>query len=362
MKEKRRLKKHIYCIFGTLLVAIIAIMSILQMREAYTKANEKAKQFIEMNAELGTEKIARWIDGKKLFLSMLASEVEIMNSLNNLEQLQSYLVSKSEMMENIISIYMGTSNGEYIDSTGWVPDKEFSVLERPWYIGGSESEAVYISEPYLDAELGQMVVSFSKKITKNGIVEAVIGMDMSVEALQQVIKGLQNEEGGYAILITKNGEIVTHPKDEYGPKVGKVLNIGEMGGYSKVIQHKENSMGIIKSENGDYVYSRLKSIPNTELNLIVNYPIKYMINEVTYVVVKCIIMIILGLGISAIVVSRFVKKFIAPIEDIVEQLEKLADGDLRSDMNHISKSSYELDVLVEGISSFYKTSIDYIEI
>ncbi|WP_455717115.1 methyl-accepting chemotaxis protein [Anaerosporobacter sp.] len=361
MKEKWRLKKHIYCIFGTLLVAIIITMSIMQMSEAYTNANEEAKQYIEINAELGTEKIARWIDEKKLLVSMLASEVEIVNLVNNLDQLQSYLIEQSTIIENVMAIYMGKSNGEYVDSTGWVPDKEFNVLERPWYIGGSESEDVYISEPYLDVQSGKMVVSLSKKITKKGIVEAVIGMDVTVEALQHVIQGLQDEEGGYAILITENGEIVTHPKDEYEPTVGNILNIGNVGDYSKVIQHQENSIEIIKSESGDYVYSQLKSIPDTSLNLIVNYPIKHMINEVIYLVVKCIIRIILWLGICTIVVSRFVKKFISPIEDIVEQLEKISDGDLRSDMSYISKSSYELDVLVEGISSFYKTSINYIE-
>ncbi|MDR1934160.1 MAG: response regulator [Candidatus Accumulibacter sp.] len=98
----------------------------------------------------------------------------------------------------------------------WTPAADYKPLERPWYIASREAAGgMAFSGPYPDARTGSMVISFSKNISvDNGPDYGVLFCDMNLSEITNYIASLQSPAGGYGMLTTGDGTIVSYP-DEY---------------------------------------------------------------------------------------------------------------------------------------------------
>lgn len=98
----------------------------------------------------------------------------------------------------------------------------------------------YISEPYIDTRTGEMIITISKAFKTLGGAQGVIGTDVSIDYLVELILNTNLGEGVYAFLLDNKGNIVTHPHKEFSPQVetgykniGEILN-GELKGILEV--------------------------------------------------------------------------------------------------------------------------------
>ncbi len=111
--------------------------------------------------------------------------------------------------DNYTGLY-GYINGEYLDSTGWVPDDDYVATERPWYIraANSEGEIVWV-DPYLDSQTGTIMMTIAKLLSDK---ESVIALDLSLDRLQTITNNVVDNKYDFAMVLDSEGDVVSHSK------------------------------------------------------------------------------------------------------------------------------------------------------
>lgn len=95
------------------------------------------------------------------------------------EEILRYLEGATREMQrefdaNFTGIY-GVIRGKYLDGSGWIPPEDFIPTERKWYKEASERGGkTVISEPYIDAHTGDIIISFSQLLSDN---KSVLALD-----------------------------------------------------------------------------------------------------------------------------------------------------------------------------------------
>lgn len=196
------------------------------------------------------EELENYIGRRMEVVRTTAASVEYMMeneaSSKELEEFLTYESAKysSEIDENFTGMY-GYIDGVYIDGAGWEPDEDYDPTTRVWYQEAVAAKGdMALVSPYLDAQTGDIMLSFSKMLADG---ESVISIDVKMDYLQEYIEGISVEGLGYGFVIDGDGMVVAHH------------DVGEKG---KLYSDETSEM----SELLRKVYSNEKQVFRIDLN------------------------------------------------------------------------------------------------
>ncbi len=212
--------------FRNILIAVLVIVFILGVIITYysmlyseTRENiiEKGELSSVTSAEQIDKYLSKGIDTIKLACYTLDSMIR---SGKSQEEIHAFLVDQSSAVvnttsENSTGLY-GYINDEYVDGTDWVPDDDYVPTERPWYVAARANLGrVAIVDPYLDAQTGSILITFSKTLCD---AKSVAAMDFSMDMLQTVTAGIAEDDDIEAeILLDQKYQVIAHSdKSEVG--------------------------------------------------------------------------------------------------------------------------------------------------
>ncbi|MDR3231810.1 MAG: methyl-accepting chemotaxis protein [Synergistaceae bacterium] len=121
---------------------------------------------------------------------------------------------------NISGIYLASEQGAFLDSSGWVPPADYVPKERTWYIDTIKNRGLTYSAPYVDADTGGTVLTIALPIyDRKGVVVGIIALDVNISGLSDFVVSKNIKGQGYGILVEPNGNVVSHPKEEFVMKL-----------------------------------------------------------------------------------------------------------------------------------------------
>ena len=82
---------------------------------------------------------------------------------------------------------------------------------RPWYKGAQSSNGSTLTEPYIDAATGKLIISIATPSTQGTQSIGVVGGDLSLQTLVDNIGALNFGGMGYAFLVSADGKVLVHP-------------------------------------------------------------------------------------------------------------------------------------------------------
>lgn len=213
-------------------------------------------------------------------------------------------------------------------SGGWVPASDFVVSERGWYIGAVNSHDVYISEPYVDEQTGNICITLSRTIYRNGSLVGVAGMDMYMDDLVTLIEN-SYQGGNYVFLTSGAGTILTHPNEaiSLNNKGGMTVREALNGKYESVYEN-ELSAKLILDYKGGLKFAISNLAPSSGWTVIA-------VISLTWVIVIVVLTVVLDI-LLGIVLGQFAKQqliagvtpMFAPLEDLAANVSRISDGDL----------------------------------
>lgn len=121
--------------------------------------------------------------------------------------------------ENVFDVYFGTpqaigeSGGYLCSGAGWVPDIGWCAAERPWFTAAvQQPNQTVITEPYIDAHTGNTCVTLSRAVFdhETGTVRGVVGSDIFIGALSDVVLPKDPSANGNVYLVDKTGRYIVH--------------------------------------------------------------------------------------------------------------------------------------------------------
>ena len=262
---------------------------------------------------------------------------------------------------NILATWLGDfDTSQLTQSDGYNSDYGWDITGRPWFAVKSTKKPV-LTEPYIDASTGQLIVSAAAPIFDNATGEVIgaNGFDIKLSQLTQIMQSYKIGKSGFIILCTENGQVIYHPNNEYIQKNVKDLPWDEnvkqsfLNHYTGNIDYTmdgvncSGAMNVVNS-SGWYV---LSGLPFSE------------IMESYYSTVKSIISIFtIGILILVIIIFLISKGISNPLKKLAKIADQIAGGNL--DVNVDVNSSDEAGLVAAAMSGTVvklKNYINYID-
>ncbi|MCR5339383.1 MAG: response regulator [Lachnospiraceae bacterium] len=185
---------------------------------------------IHKEADKYNNELAQWILQKQSILSMFTDVIIADPSvIDDYDQAVKWLDDIGKNYSEISFCYLGNpynTEHQIIMNNGWVPDPDYKVEERQWYIDTKRSvDGSSISAPYFDAQTGLYCITFSKIMySKEGEFLGIFAIDCYIDKLIDILDDSYSDDG-YAFLVDQDGVIINHPNKAYEMSEQASVNI-----------------------------------------------------------------------------------------------------------------------------------------
>ena len=189
---------------------VIAAFSLFTFYNDYLQRNAIRNNLDNYLHEMGSvtaNNIQTWLGGRILLVENLAQSIAL-----NPEPAQiASLLEQKALTSTFMADYFGDNQGGFtIRPDSKMPDG-FDPRTRPWFKDASNSSGASLTEPYIDAVTGQMIISIGTAAKKAGQALGVVGADLSLQTITDSINALNFNGLGYAFLVSGDGKILVHP-------------------------------------------------------------------------------------------------------------------------------------------------------
>lgn len=354
---------------STLLLTLTGIVLSTTLNSRLTENEKKilseTSQSVSKDAELFFERyitIAKQMAQDKNIQNFLldAEPGDYIPSVNGYEVLRNTLIETQKSNSDVmLSAYIAEADPSYyVDDLSGVSDASFDLKTREYYKTITD-DITCITEPYVDAATGSMVITITAPVHAEGKIVGLTGIDITIDKLSQVVGEYKLGENGYFTLLTEGDVITSHKDDDNILKLFKDIGVSE-----NILKSAED----INDEVMKYSYNDNEYMGNTVLVGDTGWKVvsaiprdEFMSNtrELTKLITIIYIMTIVLLSAAMFIIVGIVTK---PIKRITGITNKLAEGELDVDID--IKSSDEIGELAHSIGSLtgrLKSYITYID-
>ncbi|MCR5106612.1 MAG: response regulator [Lachnospiraceae bacterium] len=196
-----------------LIFILLSLMLTMIFRSFYKTSAMEVRDLGVSNLKSQAAQIGRYLDKGDNVLWFAAGSVEYLLSINaDPEEIETYLIKESDQMkrqydENFTGIY-GYIDGNYVDGSRWEPPEGYEPLKRTWYTEAIKANGeVVLSDPYIDAQTGEIIVSYSQMLD-DGV--SVLALDIIMNEVQKSMENITMGEVGYGFIVDEEGLVIAH--------------------------------------------------------------------------------------------------------------------------------------------------------
>ncbi|MFY0730464.1 methyl-accepting chemotaxis protein [Pseudomonas sp. NFX15] len=189
---------------------VIAAFASFTLYNDYLQRNalrEDLDNYLNEMGDVTANNIQTWLAGRILLIENLSQNIAINPEQANVAN----LLEQKALTSTFMASYLGDATGHFtIRPDAKMPDG-FDPRVRPWYKGAESSSTATLTEPYIDAATGQLIISMAIASKKAGQSVGVVGGDLSLQTLIETLSARDFDGMGYAFLVSADGKILVHP-------------------------------------------------------------------------------------------------------------------------------------------------------
>lgn len=239
-----------------------------------------------------------------------------------------------------------------------------------WYQIPRELGKLEWSEPYFDEGAGNIVMStcsipFYKEINGKKQLQGVVGADVSLDALTELISSVKILRSGYAALLSRNGMILAHPmKDAIMNETFFSIAEARNDPYLRELGRK-----MVRGESGFVHYSSLLGfmswmyytpIPSTGWTLAVLFPETELLENVRKMSMTMAAMGLVGILLLTVAVISIARAIIKPLQSLTAATDEIASGNFDVPLPTV-RSHDEVGVLTHNFQVMEQSLKEYIK-
>ena len=190
-----------------------ALMLTIILSSLYRNSVRDIKDLGISNLQSQASMVENYLDkgGDVLWFAAGMADRLLENHEDNDEILGYLTVATTRMQQqfddNFTGIY-GYINGEYLDGSGWVPPEGYDPTERDWYKEAIAANGkMNLSPPYVDAQTGEIVVSYTQMLSDG---KSVIALDIVLNEVQNITEHMTLGDKGYGFIVDDEGLLISH--------------------------------------------------------------------------------------------------------------------------------------------------------
>lgn len=255
----------------------------------------------------------------------------------------------------ILSAYIAEDSPSYYLATPTVYSSPSYNITQKEYYKSIKDGVICITEPYVDAITGGMVITITAPVHVNNKIVGLTGIDIGIDNLSKVVGERKLGETGYFSLLTKNNIIMSHDDSDNILKSASEIGISE--NLIKNIENQNNEIVEYTYNNQSYMGNSV-NIGNTGWKVISAIPENEFSSNTKELIGIIILIYILTIVILSTVMYIIIGIVMKPIKKITLITNKLANGELNVDID--IKSNDEIGELGKTINSLTQRLKSYI--
>jgi len=317
---------------------------------------DKVRSGLHQESRANAADIAKMMEGIKLYYNGVADAVEKSNYTDDAQitALLSNAVSKYDGV--VASCYIGFSNKQFLDGSGWVPDADYDPTTRGWYTEGLNQTEIKFASPSMDLATKKMVVVGSRKVVLKDGREGVLGIDVILEGVSETASAYKPAETGASMLFSNETIIASPAKKQIGKTVGDYKNDGFLQDVSKIVKKGGTSkVEHIKGTDGATYFVSFDKVAGTDWILTSHVKqsdiLKPVYRFIMFSAIIAIVMMLLGAIALAQIIARMITR---PVKKLTENITRIADGDFSQDIE-VGTNMNEIGVMNAKMAEYVKS-------
>ncbi|AUY33773.1 methyl-accepting chemotaxis protein [Pseudomonas soli] len=184
---------------------VILAFSLFTLYNDYLQRNAIREDLENYLAEMG-ESTSTNI--RNLFEGRIKLVDNVAQNLAQFPQNTGTLLGQNALTSSFLTIYLGQPDGTFTVRPDTKMPDGYDPRVRPWYKDGLNASGPILTEPYIDMATNKMVISIISTASRS---VGVVGGDLALDGLVEIINSLNFGGMGYAFLVNDQGKILVHP-------------------------------------------------------------------------------------------------------------------------------------------------------
>jgi methyl-accepting chemotaxis protein len=230
---------------ATVLFLTTSLLSLSQVSQVRDTLRSQVESSIAESSNALARQIENWLNAKLRLIDLMSQTID-----SNYSPEENQRVFDSPLLKSEFILVFGAleTDGKPIkNSNDWKPSADWDGRKRPWYATGKAGSQAVLTEPYVDSTTNEILISAVARISNAGQFLGVFGGDIRLQSVADAVNTLDFNGAGYAFLLSRSGNIISHPNAEYNgkpysalfdgqsPALGKELREVEAGGKSMLV-------------------------------------------------------------------------------------------------------------------------------
>nr|WP_025854779.1 methyl-accepting chemotaxis protein [Pseudomonas sp. CHM02] len=189
---------------------VIAAFALFTLYNDYLQRNairDDLNNYLHEMGDVTASNIQTWLTGRIALVENAAQNIAI----NPEPSVVAGLLEQKALTSSFMATYVGDSKGAFTIRPDTKMPEGFDPRVRPWYKGAQSSNGSTLTEPYIDAATGKLIISVATPSTQGTQSIGVVGGDLSLQTLVDNIGALNFGGMGYAFLVSADGKVLVHP-------------------------------------------------------------------------------------------------------------------------------------------------------
>ncbi len=318
-----KIRYKVSLVAACVLCVTTSLLTLVQVGQVRTLLRDQVQASIFETSNAVARQIENWLNGKLYLMDLAAQAVDSQYSPQTTQR-----IIDSPLLKKEFKLVFGAleADGKPIKNTAsWNPKPDYDGRTRPWYATGKAAAQAVLTEPYKDSTSGEILISAVARISDAGRPLGVFGGDIRLTTVAEAINTLDFGGAGYAFLLSKNGNIISHPNAELNGKLYSELFGGSAPALDRQLQE-------VSSADKTLLVS---FIPLTELKGM-NWYIGVVLDQDIVMAAahtltwRAVIGTALGVLLSLMVLGLMVRRLLWPMDRLKQSLEDInrGEGDL----------------------------------
>ncbi|MBM7555795.1 methyl-accepting chemotaxis protein [Halanaerobacter jeridensis] len=344
---------------GSIILILIIFMLILGLVVNNLVSKEITNQVEEKNLEIASslQQNANDFLNQTEGVIKLTSRFDKIKSENKQDVLEMVRKVKEEN-PHFKYVYLATTEGEMIIYPQADLGSDFDPTTRPWYQKAMQEDGLIWTDVFTDAGSGDSIITTAIPVEDiQGQLIGVLAGDVSLEKLSQAVASRKIGKTGYAYMTNNKGEIIAHPDSSL---VKESYNINQDLDFESVLEKEKGSIeyqDIDTQKNKLASYVSVDRINGTIFAQIESQEAYAVKNELQLIIFGMSLLVLIIVGTAVYFVNK--KYLLNPINELVELISKVAQGDLDRKVDNVKED--EIGQIQSALNTMITNLHDIVE-
>ncbi|HGM7599362.1 methyl-accepting chemotaxis protein PctA [Pseudomonas aeruginosa] len=227
-------------------LVVFAAFALFTTYNDYLQRNairEDLESYLREMGDVTSSNIQNWLGGRLLLVEQTAQTL----ARDHSPEAVSALLEQPALTSTFSFTYLGQQDGVFTMRPDSPMPAGYDPRSRPWYKDAVAAGGLTLTEPYVDAATQELIITAATPVKAAGNTLGVVGGDLSLKTLVQIINSLDFSGMGYAFLVSGDGKILVHPDKEQvmktlsevypqnTPKIATGFSEAELHGHTRIL-------------------------------------------------------------------------------------------------------------------------------